>query len=209
MENRTIYLKLDQNIEVTNAQIFLKDLGNISCTDEKLNAKIKGIKVFRFRNEKENRIVISSLKIIDLIVKEFPGVSVENIGESDVVVEWIAEKKKNIVVEKLKILAVCLLTFFGTAFTIMAFHNDIGIRDLFNGIHEMITGTESNGHSILEFSYSIGLCIGIIVFFNHIGGKRITKDPTPMEMEMKKYNQDLIMTKIADSDEKGHTIDVS
>jgi len=209
MENRTIYLKLDQNIEVTNAQIFLKDLGNISCTDEKLNAKIKGIKVFRFRNEKENRIVISSLKIIDLIVKEFPGVSVENIGESDVVVEWIAEKKKNIVVEKLKILAVCLLTFFGTAFTIMAFHNDIAIRDLFATIYTIVTGQESDGLSWLEFAYSIGLGVGITVFFNHIGGRRISKDPTPIEVAMRTYEKELNTALVDTAGREGKTLDAS
>ena len=57
--------------------------------------------------------------------------------------------------------------------------------------------------------YAKAVVVGIIVFFNHFSRKKITRDPTPMEMEMKKYNQDLIMTKIADSDEKGHTIDVS
>ena len=39
--------------------------------------------------------------------------------------------------------------------------------------------------------------------------KKLTKDPTPIEVEMKKYNKDLIMSKIAESDEKGQTIDVS
>ena len=48
-----------------------------------------------------------------------------------------------------------------------------------------------------------------MVFFNHFSKKKLTKDPTPMEVEMKKYNQDLILTKVAESDEKGHTIDVT
>ncbi len=209
MENRTIYLKLDQNCEVTNAQIFLKDLGNISCTDEKLNAKIKGIKVFHFRNEKENRIVISSLKIVDLIVKEFPDVFVENIGESDVVVEWIEEKKKNVIVEKLKILVVCLLTFFGTAFTIMAFHNDIAIRDLFASIYTIVTGQESEGLGWLEFAYSIGLGVGITVFFNHIGGRRISKDPTPIEVAMRTYEKELNTALVDTAGREGKTLDAS
>ena len=61
----------------------------------------------------------------------------------------------------------------------------------------------------IAFSYSIGLAVGIIVFFNHFSKKKLTKDPTPIEIEMKKYNQDLINAKLAESDEKGHTIDVS
>ena len=61
----------------------------------------------------------------------------------------------------------------------------------------------------LEISYSIGLAVGIIVFFNHVSKKKITRDPTPIEVEVKKYNEDLINTKVAEAGEKGHTIDVS
>lgn len=55
----------------------------------------------------------------------------------------------------------------------------------------MIRGTPTDGHSILEFTYSLGLGIGIIVFFNHIGGRRITNEPTPVEVSMKKYEDDV------------------
>ena len=91
----------------------------------------------------------------------------------------------------------------------MAFHNDIGITDLFNGIHEMITGVESSGYSVLEISYSVGLCIGIIVFFNHIGGKRITKDPTPIEVEMRIYEDEVNQTLIDYADRMGIEVDVN
>ena len=90
----------------------------------------------------------------------------------------------------------------------MAFHNDIGIVDLFNGIHTMLTGTESNGYSILELSYSIGLSVGIIIFFNHIGGKRITKDPTPIEVEMRIYEDDVNQTLIDYADRMNMEMDV-
>ena len=90
----------------------------------------------------------------------------------------------------------------------MAFHNDIGITDLFDGVHEMITGTKSSGHSILEISYSIGLSVGIIVFFNHIGGKRITKDPTPIEVEMRIYEDEVNQTLIDAADRMQMEIDV-
>jgi stage V sporulation protein AA len=70
-------------------------------------------------------------------------------------------------------------------------------------------GQEKPPVTELEISYSIGLGIGIIVFFNHIRNKKLTKDLTPLEVEMKKYNEDLIMAKIAESDAKGHKEDVS
>ena len=51
----------------------------------------------------------------------------------------------------------------------MAFHNDIGINKVFVKVYEMISGQASDGFTILEVTYSIGLAVGIIVFFNHIG----------------------------------------
>lgn len=102
-----------------------------------------------------------------------------------------------------------LICFFGTAFTIMAFHNDIGINKVFMKVYEMIAGEASDGFTILEVAYSIGLAIGIIVFFNHIGGRRITKDPTPIEVEMRIYEDDVNNALVETADREGKTIDVS
>ena len=70
-------------------------------------------------------------------------------------------------------------------------------------------GQPSPGYSILELSYAIGLALGITVFFNHIGGRRITKDPTPIEVEMRIYEKDVNDALIETSDREGKTIDVS
>ena len=90
----------------------------------------------------------------------------------------------------------------------MAFHNDIGINDVFTKIYEMVTGYQGDGYGILELSYSVGLAIGITVFFNHIGGRRITRDPTPIEVEMRVYEDDVNKALIETADREGKTIDV-
>lgn len=196
MEQITLYIKLEKNVEIPADDIFLKDLGSIYCKNDNIVNQCKCLKVCKLSKGKNARTVISVMKIVELLDKVFPNILVENIGETDVVVERIQREQMSKWKEIAKIIFVSSITFFGTAFTIMAFHNDIAISELFNGIHKMITGVESNGHSILEFSYSIGLCIGIIVFFNHIGGKRITKDPTPIEVEMRIYEDEVNQTLI-------------
>lgn len=80
------------------------------------------------------------------------------------------------------------VSFFGTSFTIMSYHNDIGISAIFEKFYIMVMGNPGNS-AVLEVSYSIGLSLGIIIFFNHIGGRRITKDPTPIEVEMRVYEE--------------------
>ena len=72
----------------------------------------------------------------------------------------------------------------------MAYHNDIGIADIFEKFYIMVMGNPGNS-AVLEVFYSIGLSLGIIIFFNHIGGRRITKDPTPIEVEMRIYESDV------------------
>ena len=49
----------------------------------------------------------------------------------------------------------------------MAFNNDVDVDKLFGYIYYWMTGKQSSGFTILEVSYSVGITIGILVFFNH------------------------------------------
>ena len=90
----------------------------------------------------------------------------------------------------------------------MAFNNDVDVTKLFGQIHELITGQGTSGFTILEVSYSIGITAGILIFFNHFGKKRFTVDPTPMEVQMRLYENDIQTTLIEDSERRGEEIDV-
>jgi stage V sporulation protein AA len=91
----------------------------------------------------------------------------------------------------LKSACIGIVIFFGSGFSIMAFHNDIGIVDLFAQIYEQVVGTQPNGLGGLEIGYSLGLALGILVFFNHISLRKKENDPTPLQVEMSKYEQDV------------------
>lgn len=207
--NVTLYLKAEQNVELRSDDVYLKDIGKMTCLDQDLLAKIKTIKLHHFGKGMTKRQVISILKIIEQIETQFPNVTVENLGEKDILIERIYVNKHKGSGQLFKLVFVSLISFFGTGFTIMAFHNDIGINDVFSKVYEMVTGQAGNGYGILELSYSVGLAVGITLFFNHIGGRRITKDPTPIEVEMRVYEKDVNNALIETSDREGKTIDVS
>ncbi len=206
--NTTIYIKAEQNVELQSDDVYIKDIGKMICSDDKILSRIKTIKLHHFKQGESKRQVISILKVIEEIEKLYPNAVIENIGEKDILVERIYVNQHKGLVQLLKIIFVAGISFFGTAFTIMAFHNDIGINDVFSRVYEIVTGQSAGGYTILEFAYSIGLAIGIIVFFNHIGGRRITKDPTPIEVEMRIYEQDVNNALIETADREGKTIDV-
>jgi hypothetical protein len=108
----------------------------------------------------------------------------------------------------LKVALVCLLCMFGGAFSIMAFHNDISITDFFQGFYELVMGSASDGFTILEVSYSVGLMAGIVLFYNHIGKRRISKDPTPIEVSMRSYEKEMNEAMVASWEREGKKIDV-
>ncbi|MBD5494255.1 MAG: stage V sporulation protein AA [Lachnospiraceae bacterium] len=207
--NVTMYLKAEQNVELQSDDVFVKDIGKMICTDKQILAKVKTIKLHHFKKGEPKRQVISILKVIEEIEKVCPNVTIESLGETDILVEQIDVDKHKSPVQTAKIIFVSAISFFGTAFTIMAFHNDIGINKVFSKVYEMVMGYSSDGYSILELSYSIGLAAGIILFFNHIGGRRITKDPTPIEVEMRVYETDVNKALIETADREGKTIDVN
>lgn len=109
----------------------------------------------------------------------------------------------------LKTAAVCIIIFLGAAFTIIAFHNDIGITDVFSRFYEQVTGEAKPDVSVLEIFYSVGLAAGNLVFFNHVGRKKLTHDLTPIQVQMRKYEKDVDTAFMDDASRKGKEIDVS
>lgn len=208
MANVVLYIMAKQNVEAKNDEILLGDAASIYCEDSAVRAKANALRIHKFREGQEVRAVISMMKIIEMLTALVPGITVESIGESAIVLEKIPEKKYKGPFVFWKIALVTAVSFFGTAFTIMAFHNDIGISNVFKGIYEIVTGETSNGCTALEISYSVGLCLGIVVFYNHIGGRRITKDPTPLEVEMRIYERDVNTTLVETAEREGKEIDV-
>lgn len=209
MAGEILYLKAERDVEVNKDAVFLSDIAKMTCTNKHVCNKAKALKVLQFYEGKEKRQVLCILKVIEKLQELFPTLTIENLGETDILIEYVAPRSKMQFSAILKIIFVSMASLLGTAFTIMAFHNDIGINELFSKLYEMIIGQPSKGYTLLEFSYSIGLAVGIIVFFNHIGGRRITKDPTPIEVAMKTYEDDVNTTLIETWNREEKSIDVN
>lgn len=205
---QTLYIKADQSVEVKLRNVTLGDLISMECTDKTVVSRLKTIKVLNIPEKGQHRFVISILKIIECIHKEYPEIEIQNMGAQDIIVTYEAGIKKNKMVDILKISGVVIISFIGSAFAIMTFNNDSGTNQLFSQIYEMFMGKPKSGFTILELSYSIGLVVGILVFFNHFGKHKFTVDPTPIEIEMRLYEKDIQTTLIDDYSRKGNTVDV-
>ncbi len=207
-ENKILYIKGDRDVEVTKPDVTLGDLLNMECTDKLMLAKARTLKIVRFKKSGRQRCVVSVLKIISCIHEKFPQADVQNLGETDIIVTYEDQKTPALAWHIIKTAFVAAVTFFGAAFSIMAFNNDVDVTKLFGQIYELVIGRETGGFTVLEISYSVGVTAGILIFFNHFGRKRFTVDPTPMEIQMRLYENDIQTTLIENSERKGEEIDV-
>ena len=187
----TLYLKIDENVGVHDRRVFLKDIAQISCSNKEIEARVKTMLFPEAVGREPGRYVKSVMEVIACIQKEFPSLEINNIGVPDFIITYEKQKQPADAVSWLKTAAVCVLCFFGASFSIMTFNYDVSITELFGQVYELFTGQTSDGFTVLELSYSLGLGLGIIVFFNHFAGKKLTADPTPLEVQMRTYENDV------------------
>lgn len=190
----TLYIQTEENVEVHHPHVYLQDISKLSCSNSKILNRLRVMPVANLQPDKPGRYVISVMDLIKEIQQKEPDLDITTIGEPTFLITYQKEGTVNIVLRWCKVVFVCLATFFGAGFSIMTFNNDVDIPALFEQIYTQVTGQASDGFSILEISYSVGIGLGVLFFFNHFGRMKLTDDPTPMQVQMRLYENDVNTT---------------
>lgn len=206
MKTDVVYLKLPQSAQVVNRKIFIQDVAELLATDAQIQKKIGNIILYTVTGDKNQKLVFSAMKVIQMIQKEYPNVTVENIGEADFVVEYKMPLTPKKGMEYGKLILLSLIVFIGSAFTIMTFNTDVSVAEVFDNLHYLVTGEKKSGGSVLEIAYSVGLLIGILGFYNHLKSQKVHDDPTPIHIEMRNYEEEMNKAIIKDADREGKAI---
>lgn len=198
-----LYLKLAQKKQVFSEKALLGDIATLVCADTTITNRLQAIPLALFPGEKKQRAIVSATDIIEKIQKIYPSIEITVLGEPDVIIEYLPPKQPSKVLETCKVALICLISFFGAAFTIITFNNDVSAGSVFDHLYTAFTGEARDGATILEVTYSLGLCLGIIGFFNHFSGHRLSTDPTPIEVEMEQYEYNVNKSLISYDSRKG------
>lgn len=211
MSSETVYLNIPQITEVHEKDVYLKDIAVVHCQNKAVEAKCRAVKVTSFHNagKKGAAYVGSVMDLVQKLEETGANIQITNVGEVEFVVKYKPPGKPTYLWEWSKTVFVCVVCFCGAAFAIMTFNNDANVTDVFGNLYQIVMGVESDGITILEFSYSLGLAVGILLFFNHFASWKITVDPTPIEVEMRLYEDNLNKTLIQNNGRKESGIDVS
>ena len=207
-QSQTVYIQLNQITEICRRDVFLKDIGEVTCRDKVILSKCRALKVKSIPEKEARRYVMSALEVVQKLESIDPSIEVNNLGESDFIIAYKPPKAPEMCWQWLKTFFVCLVSFFGAAFAIMTFNNDVNVGDVLGQVYFQVMGRQPDGFGLMEAGDSVGLAVGILVFFNHFAVKKLNTDPTPLEVEMRLYEENICKTLIDQADRKEKEIDV-
>ena len=156
-----LYLKPEKKIRTYNRVLTLGEAVEMQCADPAVVNRLKTEKLYVFADIKPGRhacagrAVLSILDVVEKIQAVYPKLEIKNLGETDFVAEYSTRPEEKKLWTFLKVSLVCALCFFGSAFSIMAFNNDVSTVKLFRQFYTLLTGQPSDGFTILEFTYSL------------------------------------------------------
>ncbi len=202
-----LYIKASESSEVNIRQVYLQDIAEIECAQDSIMCDLKELKVLDFDENGPYKVVISILKIIQLINEKYPNMTIECLGAEDLIVKYVLESKQNKLLDCIRVCVVSAIVLIGSAYSIIAFTKDVDTNEILGEIYFQATGEQLNGYTIMEVSYSIGLVLGILVFFNYYKTKKKDADPNPMLVDMRKYEEDVDATLIQGYSRKDKEID--
>ena len=169
--------------------ILLKDLADISA-EEGIKQNLENL-VYPIDTREKNNILISAISIISFIKKKFHNVDLIVVGKTDVLINFVDEKADRDRYKIVRVILVCFLLFIGSITAIINFHSDVDMKQAHKVIYKVITGVETDKLLLLQIPYSLGIGVGMAVFFNNVFSKKINEEPTPLEMEMYTYRQNV------------------
>lgn len=183
-----LFLRLRKRLSVKpQAVITLGDICQLYWDGER-EAALARMPVYRVRPEDGDLIIIDIMQVIRKIRTAYPEASLEIQGSTQIIVEVLNPRKRP---KPVLVAVVWLLLFVGSGLAIMNFHTDVSMLQVHQRIHYLITGQASEQPLWLQIPYSIGIGLGMVLFFNHLFKKRITEEPSPLEVELFMYQQSL------------------
>ncbi|ALF11410.1 stage V sporulation protein AA [Parageobacillus thermoglucosidasius] len=186
---KTVFVKLRHRVQVKpRAVVVIGDVAQITANDSNIAEQLKAVPLYRIQPSDKNIVIIDVMKVIRAMMEKDDALDVQVIGPAQTIIEVVDQKRR---FSSAYFLLVWMLLFVGSAMAIMNFHEDVSMQEVHQHLYEMITGKKNDKPLLLQIPYSLGLGIGMILFFNHVFRKRINEEPSPLEVEMFNYQQSL------------------
>ncbi len=197
-----LYVRLRRRVVVPPLSVIT--LGQVArlVTDLSTERTLKNLPLHRIGPEDGSMIVIDMLQIVQSVHAVQPELTVETFGEPHVLIEispHTANKPRPIA-----LILAWLLLFFGSGMAMMNFHADVNMPQVQRRITELVTGRQTSHPWLFQIPYSLGVGLGMLLFFNRLLRKRRSDEPNPLEVEMFMYQENVNHYVITEEYRKKH-----
>lgn len=204
MQKCTVYVRVYKRTTI-QAQTHVK-IGQIAdvAAPPKDKAVIDNMEIFTIPDtDRKGKFVVTIINVVNKILSQYPNADVQSVGDPDAVIEYHPKKlKENTPLEWLKAIAVSVVLFSGAVIGVMTYNTDTSLGQTFVIINRILTGEEVQTPNLITIPYAIGMAVGVVFFFNHFGRKKITEDPSPMQVEIGLYETNAEDTEIQNLTDK-------
>ncbi|AEI41280.1 stage V sporulation protein AA [Paenibacillus mucilaginosus] len=185
----SLYIRLRKNRRIGRGEpIRLGHVAQILLTGLDSEEELKDVVLYEPREADGLVVLVDMMLIVRKVKSRFPELAIEYFGEPHTLVEIGGKVKPP---NLLLLVLVWLLLFVGSGLAIMNFHADVSMAQVHQHIYKLLTGRESAHPLLLQIPYSLGIGIGMIVFFNHLFKKKFNEEPSPLEVEMFMYQENV------------------
>lgn len=192
MQKCTVYIRAYKRTTVEmKSSICIGEIADVAAPPE-VKARVEGMKVFHVPDtSQKGKFVITILDIVNKIWEFYPKADVQSVGDPDVIIHYVPTPiKQHKLWEWVKAIAVALIIFAGSSVAVMTYNTDTSLPKTFIILNRIFTGKDVDNPYLITIPYAFGIAFGILFFFNHIGYRRISEDPSPMQVEISTYEED-------------------
>lgn len=193
-----VYISLKRHVRLDERRISFFDVAEVEA-DQEAKPILEKLIIRTIKPSAGNVVIITVLDVIQALKTVLPDAQAVIAGETETIVSLQPERMR---APLWKIAFVWLVLFTGAALTIMNFHEDVSMQKVHVLLYEKITGIKNEKPLMLQIPYSIGLGLGMILFFNRLWQRRLNEEPGPLDLEMFKYEEDINSYLAANEKEK-------
>ncbi|MEO3945253.1 stage V sporulation protein AA [Gorillibacterium sp. CAU 1737] len=188
-DHGVLYLRFRKRVCLNKGEVLTLGRAARLLADSELEEELKALVLARPEHKDGNMVLIDVLHIIDLVHKQVPGLRIEHFGDPFVLVE--VKAKPDRIPNWLLVSAVWLLLFIGSGLTILNFHADVSMQAAHQRLYRLLTGHLELRPYVLQIPYSLGIGVGMALFFNRFFKKTFNEEPSPLEVEMYLYQENM------------------
>ncbi|NHN28780.1 stage V sporulation protein AA [Paenibacillus agricola] len=184
----TLYIRLRKRLTIRRGDPVV--LGQVAqmLVDTEYEPALQMLLLHHPQVQEGNMLLVDMMLIVSKVKKRYPFMQIEHFGEPHCLIEIMDKRKRTSLVW---VAFVWLLLFIGSGLAIMNFHADVSMSVVHQHIYKLITGEWVQYPLLLQIPYSFGIGLGMIIFFNHLFKKKFSEEPSPLELEMFMYQENV------------------